>query len=203
MKFTHLFNLKIERKNTKNRIKINQISILIKHKNSDWYSKYVFSITKKINKFSKSWNVSLIPKGIYQITIKIQKDNKDMEVTTFHFENTYNTLKSVMKNLNKTIKSLKTIRAKRIDASSQKNTLQKIKFLKELVPWITFLREGDKQKLFEEKADLLGNNIKKAEEKIESIGIEKYFQQLSKIEHSCKNCHDIFREADKEGKRID
>ncbi len=169
MKITHQFNLKIKGKNIKNKIKINKILILFHHKNSKWSSKYVFFTIKKINKISKSWHVSLIPKGIYQIVVKIHKENNNQEITTFIFENTYDSLKNVMKDLNKTIKFLKIIRTKRIENKTQKNILQKMKFLKELVPWITFLREGEKQKLFEEKVEILESNIKKAEEKIESL----------------------------------
>ena len=203
MKFTHLFNLKIERKNIKKKIKVNKILISFHHKNSKWSSKYVFFKIKKINKISKSWHVSLIPKGIYQIVVKIYKENNNQEITTFNFENTYDSLKNVMKDLNKTIKFLKKIRIKGIENNTQKNILQKIKFLKELVPWITFLREGDKQKLFEEKAEILRSNIRKAEEKIQTLETKEFFRQLSKIEYSCKNCHDIFREADKGGKRVE
>jgi len=203
-KITHRFNLSITRKNKEKEIKIKNISILFHHESSGWSVTHIFPITKKRDNVSKFWNTSLIHKGKYKITIKMSTDMHSNETIIFDFENDYDSLKNVMKDLEKTIKFIKKTTSSKsfLESIKTKRILQKIKFIKELVPWITFLREGEKQETFEKKAEILRENILKAEQEMKSLSSKDFIQRLKKIEASCKNCHDIFREDDKEEKRI-
>lgn len=159
-------------------------------------------------------NAALGPRGHYSVSVAIdgfpapgcKKNPTDGKLTPiFSFNYDYETLKQVMGAMEAVFRRLGNqtltlgLNGKFIPPQTKEEVRKQAVYFKELVPLMTNLREGDEQKIYEDRvAKLLkiAEQIEASAQKMEYSTLTSHLADARKI---CANCHEIFQEADSTG----
>ena len=206
-RFTHRFEMRISRHNagvpfTKN------LDVKLKFTQNEWGKTFTLQRFEKDTQIIYGANVKLGEKGPYTITAIISGISSHPIRAQFSFDFDPESVKDVMRDLEKTMANLgrETLTLGLDDKSIPRRKEHQIGQLAEkfryLVPWISNLREGEAQELYDGLTRKLLDLAEIMEKSARKPDFDRLAGNLAATRALCSKCHQIFQEADSTGKPI-
>ena len=206
-RFTHRFEMRI--KDTKDRSPLSKkLEVQLKFTQNEWEKTFTLKRFRKDKQEIYGANVQLGEKGPYAITAVISGLAPHPVRTRFSFDFDPESVKDVMKDLEKILANLGRetltlgLNGKFIPRQKERQINQLSEKFKFFVPWISNLREGEAQELYDDLTRKLLDLAETIEINALKPDYDRLAGNLAAARTLCSECHRIFQEADSTGKPV-
>ncbi len=206
-RFTHRFEMRISNAKNSN-YSTRKIDVKLKFVQNEWGKTFTLKKFRKDKQKIYGANVRLGEKGPYTITAIISGISSHPTRTRFSFDFDPESVKSVMRDLEKTMAKLGRetltlgLDGKSIPRRKEHQIGQLAEKFRYLVPWISNLREGEAQELYDGLTRKLFDLAQIMEKSAQKPDYDRLAENLAAVRTLCSQCHQIFQEADSTGKPI-
>lgn len=206
-RFTHRFEMRVSQ--TKSRKILTKIlDVKLKFTQNEWNKTFTLKRFRRDKQIIYGANVELGEKGPYAITAVISGLAPNPLTTRFSFDYDPESVKSVMKDLERTLAKLgrKTLTLGLDGNDIPQRKVLEIKQLSQkfsyFIPWISNLREGQAQEQYDGLTQKLLDLAETMEKNARKPDYDRLVENLAAARTLCSQCHRIFQEADSTGKPV-
>ena len=206
-RFTHRFEMRISNAKDSN-YSTRKIDVKLKFAQNEWEKTFTLKRFQKGKQIIYGANVKLGEKGPYTITAVISGLAPHLIRAQFSFDFDPESVKDVMRDLEKTLANLGRetltlgLDGKSIPRRKEHQIGQLAEKFRYLVPWISNLREGEAQELYDGLTRKLLDLTEIMEKNAKKPDFDRLAENLAAARTLYSKCHQIFQEADSTGKPI-
>ena len=206
-RFTHRFEMRVT--NGKNgNSPPGKLDVKLKFTQGEWDKTFTLKWFRKDEQVIYGANVKLVEKGPYTITAVISGLTPRPIQTRFSFDFDPESVKDVMRDLEKTLAKLGR-KALTLGLDGEPVSRHKARQINQLaikfryfVPWISNLREGEAQALYDDLTRKLLDLAEIIEISARKPDYDRLAGNLAAARTLCSECHQVFQEADSAGKPV-
>ena len=206
-RFTHRFEMRVTNDKSGGPLP-GKLDVKLEFTQDEWDKTFKLKRFRKGKQIIYGANVKLGEKGPYAITAVISGLAPHLVRTRFSFDFDPESVKDVMRDLEKTLAKLgrKTLTLG-LDGNDipQRKELEIKKLTRKFryfVPWISNLREGEAQELYDDLTRKLLDLAEVMEKNARKPDYDRLAGDLAAARTLCSECHRIFQEADSTGKPV-
>ena len=206
-RFTHRFEIRIE--NTKiDKPVTKKLDVKLKFTQNEWERTFTLGRFRKDKREIYGANVELGEKGPYAITTTISGLAPHPVSARFSFDFDPESVKDVMRDLEKNLASLGRetltlgLDGEFISRQKERHIQRLTEKFDYFVPWISNLREGEAQELYDDLTRKLLDLAEVMKKNAQKPDYDRLAGNLAAARTLCSRCHRIFQEADSTGKPV-
>lgn len=206
-RFTHRFEMRILR-HDRGISSPKKLDVKLKFTQNEWEKTFTLKSFRKDKQKIYGANVKLFEKGPYSITAVISGLTPHPLQTRFSFDYDPESVKDVMKDLEKNLANLGRdtltlgLDGEPVSSQKERQIEQLAKKFRYFVPWISNLREGEAQELYDDLTRKLLDLAEMIEKNAKKPDYDRLAENLAAARTLCSRCHRIFQEADSAGKPV-
>ena len=206
-RFTHRFEMRISNAKDSN-YSTRKIDVKLEFAQNEWKKTFTLKRFQKGKQIIYGANVKLGEKGPYTITAVISGLATHPIRAQFSFDFDPESVKDVMRDLEKTLANLGRetltlgLDGESIPRRKEHQIEQLAKKFRYFIPWISNLREGEAQELYDGLTRKLLDLAETMKKNAQKLDYDRLAENLAAARALCSKCHQIFQEADSTGKPI-
>ncbi len=206
-RFTHRFEMRISNAKDSN-YSTRKIDVKLEFVQNEWEKTFTLKRFQKGKQIIYGANVKLGEKGPYTITAVISGLAPRPIRAQFSFDFDPESVKDVMRDLKNTLANLGRetltlgLDGKFVPRGKERQIEQLAKKFRYFIPWISNLREGEAQELYDDLTRKLLDLAETMKKNAQKPDYDRLAENLAAVRTLCSQCHQIFQEADSTGKPV-